>query len=39
MERIMGLEPTRSAWRAEMLPLHHIRVLTLVFILIKIILI
>ena len=24
-ERIKGFEPSRSAWEADMLPLHHIR--------------
>ena len=25
MERMMGIEPTRSAWKAEVLPLNYIR--------------
>lgn len=26
MERMMGIEPTTSAWEAEVLPLNYIRV-------------
>lgn len=26
MERIIGLEPTLNAWKALVLPLHHIRI-------------
>ena len=26
-KRITGLEPVTAAWKAEMLPLHHIRIL------------
>ena len=26
MERMMGIEPTRSAWKAEVLPLNYIRI-------------
>ena len=25
VERMMGIEPTRSAWKAEVLPLNYIR--------------
>ena len=25
MERVMGIEPTRSAWKAEILPLNYTR--------------
>lgn len=25
-KRITGLEPVTAAWKAEMLPLHHIRI-------------
>ncbi len=25
MERVMGIEPTSSAWEAEVLPLNHTR--------------
>ena len=25
MERVMGLEPTNSAWKANVLPLHYTR--------------
>jgi hypothetical protein len=28
MERVMGIEPTLSAWKAEVLPLNYTRVLT-----------
>ena len=28
MERMMGIEPTRSAWKAEVLPLNYIRLFT-----------
>ncbi len=28
LERMMGIEPTRSAWKAEVLPLNYIRVFT-----------
>ena len=28
MERVMGLEPTISAWKANVLPLHYTRVLS-----------
>jgi hypothetical protein len=27
MERVMGIEPTLSAWKAEVLPLNYTRVL------------
>ena len=27
MERVMGLEPTISAWKANVLPLHYTRIL------------
>lgn len=27
MERVTGIEPVRSAWEADRLPLHHTRVL------------
>ena len=26
MERVMGIEPTQSAWKAEILPLNYTRV-------------
>ena len=26
MEQMMGIEPTRSAWKAEVLPLNYIRI-------------
>ena len=26
VERMMGIEPTRSAWKAEVLPLNYIRI-------------
>ena len=26
LERVMGIEPTRSAWKAEVLPLNYTRV-------------
>ena len=26
LERMMGIEPTRSAWKAEVLPLNYIRI-------------
>ena len=26
MERVMGLEPTISAWKANVLPLHYTRI-------------
>ena len=29
MERVMGLEPTISAWKANVLPLHYTRILGL----------
>ena len=29
MERMMGIEPTRSAWKAEVLPLNYIRISSL----------
>ena len=25
MERVMGIEPTQSAWKAEVLPLNYTR--------------
>ena len=25
MERVMGIEPTSSAWKAEVIPLYHTR--------------
>jgi hypothetical protein len=25
LERVMGIEPTRSAWKAEVLPLNYTR--------------
>ena len=28
LERMMGIEPTRSAWKAEVLPLNYIRLFT-----------
>ena len=28
MERVMGLEPTISAWKANVLPLHYTRILS-----------
>ena len=28
LERVMGLEPTISAWKANVLPLHYTRVLS-----------
>jgi hypothetical protein len=28
MERVMGIEPTPSAWKAEVLPLNYTRVLS-----------
>jgi hypothetical protein len=27
MERVMGIEPTTSAWKAEVLPLNYTRIL------------
>ena len=27
MERVMGIEPTRSAWKADVLPLNYTRAL------------
>ena len=30
VERMMGIEPTRSAWKAEVLPLNYIRKLQFV---------
>ena len=27
MERVMGIEPTTSAWKAEVLPLNYTRML------------
>ena len=27
MERVMGIEPTSSAWEAEVLPLNHTRLI------------
>ena len=30
LERMMGIEPTRSAWKAEVLPLNYIRKLQFV---------
>ena len=29
MERVMGIEPTTSAWKAEVLPLNYTRLLTI----------
>ena len=29
MERVMGIEPTTSAWKAEVLPLNYTRTLTI----------
>ena len=29
LERMMGIEPTRSAWKAEVLPLNYIRIFSL----------
>ena len=29
LERIVGFEPTNTAWKAVMLPLHHIRTLSI----------
>ena len=29
MERVMGIEPTTSAWKAEVLPLNYTRILTI----------
>jgi hypothetical protein len=29
MERVMGIEPTSSAWKAEVLPLNYTRLKTL----------
>ena len=26
VERMMGIEPTRSAWKAEVLPINYIRI-------------
>ena len=26
LERVMGIEPTRSAWKAEILPLNYTRI-------------
>ena len=26
MERVMGIEPTQSAWKAEVLPLNYTRI-------------
>ena len=28
MERVMGIEPTTSAWKAEVLPLNYTRIAT-----------
>ena len=28
VEQMMGIEPTRSAWKAEVLPLNYIRLFT-----------
>ena len=28
MERVMGIEPTSSAWKAEVLPLNYTRLMT-----------
>ncbi len=30
MERVTGIEPVRSAWEADRLPLHHTRVLAVI---------
>ena len=29
MERIMGVEPTCSAWEADILPMNYIRIITI----------
>ena len=29
MERVMGIEPTTSAWKAEVLPLNYTRLITI----------
>ena len=29
MERVMGIEPTQSAWKAEILPLNYTRISTI----------
>ena len=31
MERVMGIEPTLSAWEAEVLPLNYTRLLLVTF--------
>ena len=31
MERVMGIEPTSSAWKAEVLPLNYTRLVTCLF--------
>jgi len=30
LERVMGIEPTQSAWKAEVLPLNYTRLVTAV---------
>ena len=32
MERVMGIEPTCSAWKADILPLNYTRTATLIII-------
>ncbi len=31
LERVMGIEPTQSAWKAEVLPLNYTRKLSRIF--------